>query len=119
MKVTLLTFGDIQDDIKDEIQKMIPTEEERYEKEIQRIIGNNTSEEEEEEDGIRTVYIDPTKYYKEVEFFFRIENVKGMYLSPLKWQENPIMVILLNDKEYNCKFDKDNYIKLSEHLNNY
>jgi hypothetical protein len=29
------------------------------------------------------------------------------------------MIILLNDMEYNCKFDSDIYNKLKEHLNNY
>ena len=115
MKVILLTLDNIEEDIKQEIKGMLPSKEEDEERELRRIISGD----DERNDLPTTLFIDTTKLYKETEYFFRIESVKGLYLSPLQYRENPMMIILLNDREYNCKFDSDIYNKLKEHLNNY
>ena len=115
MKVILLTLDNIEEDIKQEIKGMLPSKEEDEERELRRIISGD----DEQNDLPTTLFIDTTKLYKETEFFFRIESVKGLSLSHLQYKANPMMIILPNDREHTCKFDLDIYNKLKEHLNNY
>lgn len=113
MEVTALVLENIEEVIQNEISNSMPSEEELENRKIQKLIGNF-----EDEEDSKDILINVTKYYKEIQFFFRLNAVDAVFLSTLEWKEKPIMVILLAGKEYNCVYENTKYETIKNYLNN-
>jgi len=104
MKVKLLLIENLEEDIKKDINSYLPTQEELERRKLDRLLGKSDYEE-----GWEQISINIHKYHKEVDFYFKLENISGVFLSTIEWKNNKIMIILLDGLEYNCIYDEEAY----------
>lgn len=110
MKVTLLLLENVEKEIGKDINNIFSMEDEE-ERKLNRLLGK-------EEEPREPIIIDITKYYKKSSFYFKKTDVKGIYMSSNITIDNEnIMVILLDGKEYDCIFDEEIFEELKEQLN--
>ena len=113
MQVKLLLLENVEADLQNEIQSMLKmNEEDEEERRLRRIIGGDDEDEEP-----KHLFVNMTKYYKEVDFYFKKTDVSGLFISTLKRESSPIMVIVLMGKEYDCVFNQEIYDELLNYLN--
>jgi len=116
MKVRLLLLEDIESDIKNEIQSFLDNEkEDEEERRIRRIIGGD---DEDDVEKPKHLFVNMSKYYKETEFYFKKEDVTGLFLSSMVRNDSKIMVIMVCGKEYDCLYDQEIFDELINYLNN-
>lgn len=114
MKVKLLLLEGVEKEIDEEVRNQLgkrPNLSE-YDKILAEIKGQDT-----EQDIPPTIYVDMTKYFKITDFYFRKEDVVGLFLSTKEVKEQAIMVIITIAGEYDCIFDEQVFDELKEFLN--
>jgi hypothetical protein len=115
MKVKLLLLENLETEIKNEIQLFLDDqEEESEERRIRRIIGGD---DEDEVEKPKQLFVNMSKYYKETDFYFKKEDVTGLFLSSMVRNDSNIMVIMLQGKEYDCLYDQEIFDELINYLN--
>jgi len=115
MKVKLLLLEGVEKEIEDEVKSQLEehSETSEYERVLSEIEGRAN------EKQSSTIFIDVTKYLKTTDFYFKIQDVKGLFMSTSITKFNDkVMVLLLNDREYDCIFDKDIFEKIKNYLEN-
>jgi len=113
MKVQLLVLENIEQEIQNEVKNQICENNlSGYDKVLRELEGENVDEN-------QPIFIDVTKYLKTTDFYFKIQDVKGLFMSTSITKFNDkVMVLLLNDREYDCIFDKDIFEKIKNYLEN-
>ena len=114
MKVKLLLLEDIDKDIENEVKNQLDREENlsAYDRVLAEMEGRDVEE-------TSTIYVDVTKFYKTTDFYFKKEDVKGLFMSSKLTKNNQkIMVIIIDGQEYDCLFDEIIFEELKEFLNN-
>ena len=113
MKVTLLVLEGVEKEMQEDLMKHLNQEEQlsQYEKVLAELEGRDIEK--------VPIYIDVNKFLKTTEFYFKKENVKGLFMSNklTKFKEK-IMVIIIDGQEYDCLFDEAIFEELKEFLNN-
>lgn len=120
MKVKLLLLEGVEKEINEDIQQQLMSEESmglsEQEREYNRVIAQMMGKETEEPEN-KTIYVDMTKFYKETDFYFKKEDVAGLFMSTKTFRDQKIMVIILGN-EYDCVYEEKVFNKLVEFLNN-
>lgn len=113
MKVQLLVLENIEQEIQNEVKNQIGENNlSGYDKVLRELEGEKVDEN-------QPIFIDVTKYLKTTDFYFKIQDVKGLFMSTSITKFNDkVMVLLLNDREYDCIFDKDIFEKIKNYLEN-
>lgn len=114
MKVKLLLIEDLEKNLKEELEKEISSlkEESDYQRVLNEINGIETDKNE-------NIFIDLSKYYKETDFYFKKSDVSGIFLSHRKTVKNQkIMIIIINNEEYDCLYNENVFTELINFLNN-
>lgn len=115
MKVKLLLLEGVEKEIENEVESQLGKQEHLsdYEKVVAELGGN-----EQENNFPKRIYVDVTKYYKMTDFYFKKEDVTGLFMSTNKVRGEGIMVINIIGKDYDCLFDGQIFNELKDFLNN-
>lgn len=110
MKVQLLVLENIEQEIQNEVKNQIGENNlSGYDKVLRELEGENVDEN-------QPIFIDVTKYLKTTDFYFKIQDVKGLFMSTsITKFNNKVMIIVIEGNEYECIFDE----KIFEELKNY
>lgn len=116
MKVQLLLLEGIEKEIEDDVKSQLGKRDNLsdYEKLVANLAGESIEEEQQS-----TIFVDVTKFFKTSDFYFKKEDVKGLFMSSKLTKNNQkIMVIIIDGQEYDCLFDETIFEELKEFLNN-
>lgn len=112
MQVKLLLLEGVEKEIENEVRNQLEEHSEisEYERVLSEIEGRTS------ENQQSTIFIDVTKYLKTTDFYFKIQDVKGLFMSTsITKFNNKVMIIVIEGNEYECIFDE----KIFEELKNY
>lgn len=115
MKVKLLLLEGVEKEIENDVRDQLGEHSEisDYERVLSEIEGRTI------ENQQSTIFVDMTKFYKTTDFYFRKTDVKGLFMSSKLTKNNQkIMVIIIDDQEYDCLFDESIFEELKDFLNN-
>ena len=115
MKVKLLLLEGVEKEIEDEVKSKLNEREtlSTYDKVLAEIDGRGEVNEQ------STIFVDMSQFFKTTEFYFNKKDVKGLFMSKkLTKDKEKIMVIILDNQEYDCLFDEVIFEELKEFLNN-
>ena len=113
MKVKLLVLENIEQEIQKEVKNLLKDDEKTsYDKVLAEIEGRKDESEENQH-----LFIDVSKFLRTTDFFFKKEEVKGLFMSTNVTKFNDkIMVILIDGKEYDCIFEESIFEELKNYL---
>jgi len=115
MKVQLLLLEGVEKEIEDEVRNQLEEHSEisDYERVLSEIEGRTS------ENKQSTIFVDMTKFFKTTDFYFRKNDVKGLFMSSKLTKNNQkIMIIIIENQEYDCLFDESIFEELKDFLNN-
>lgn len=115
MKVTLLLLEGVEKEIENEIRNQLGETDNlsNYDRVLAEIDGKG------EENQQQTIFVDMTKFFKTTDFYFKKTSVRGLFMSSNLTKNNQkIMIILVENQEYNCLFDETIFEELKQFLNN-
>jgi len=113
MKVQLLVLENIEQEIQNEVKNQIGENNlSGYDKVLRELEGENVDEN-------QPIFIDVTKYLKTTDFYFKIQDVKGLFMSTsITKFNNKVMIIVIEGNEYECIFDEKIFEELKNYLEN-
>jgi hypothetical protein len=114
MRVQLLLLEGFEKEIEDEVRNQLEEHSEisDYERVLSEIEGRTNDQQ-------STVFVDMTKFFKTTDFYFRKNDVKGLFMSSKLTKNNQkIMIIIIENQEYDCLFDETIFKELKDFLNN-
>ena len=114
MKATLLLLEGVEKEIENEVRNQLEEHSEisDYERVLSEIEGRTNDQQ-------STVFVDMTKFFKTTDFYFRKNDVKGLFMSSKLTKNNQkIMIIIIENQEYDCLFDESIFEELKDFLNN-
>ena len=115
MKVKLLLLEGVEKEIEDEVKSQLEehSETSEYERVLSEIEGRAN------EKQSSTIFVDVTKFYKTTNFYFRKTDVRGLFMSSKLTKNNQkIMIIIIENQEYDYLFDESIFEELKDFLNN-
>lgn len=115
MKAKLLLLEGVEKEIDEDVKSQLSKKQNlsEYEKVVAEISGQDS-----EQIQPMTIYVDMTKYYKVTDFYFKKEDVIGLFLSTKEVKGQAVMVIITVANEYDCLFDAQIFEELKQFLNN-
>lgn len=115
MKATLLLLEGVEKEIENEVRNQLGGQENLsdYDRVVAEINGKI------DENQQQSIFVDMTKFFKTTDFYFKKTDVKGLFMSTKVTKTNQkIMIILVDNQEYECLFDEVIFEELKEFLNN-
>ena len=113
MKVQLLLLEGVEKEMQEDLMNQLNQKEQlsQYDKVLAELEGREIEQ--------KPIYIDVRKFFKTTDFYFKKEDVKGLFMSSKLTKNNQkIMVIIIDGQEYDCLFDEIIFEELKEFLNN-
>ena len=114
MKATLLLLEGVEKEIENEARNQLGEQDNLsgYDRVLAEIDGRTNDQQ-------STVFVDMTKFFKTTDFYFRKNDVKGLFMSSKLTKNNQkIMIIIIENQEYDCLFDESIFEELKDFLNN-
>lgn len=113
MKVQLLLLEGVEKEMQEDLMNQLNQKEQlsQYDKVLAELEGREIEQ--------KPIYIDVRKFFKTTDFYFKKEDVKGLFMSTkLTVSGDKIMIIIIDNDEYECLFDEVIFEELKKFLNN-
>ena len=113
MKVQLLLLEGVEKEMQEDLMNQLNQKEQlsQYDKVLAELEGREIEQ--------KPIYIDVRKFFKTTDFYFRKIDVKGLFMSTkLTVSGDKIMIIIIDNDEYECLFEEVIFEEIKEFLNN-
>ena len=113
MKVQLLLLEGVEKEMQEDLMNQLNQKEQlsQYDKVLAELEGREIEQ--------KPIYIDVRKFFKTTDFYFKKEDVKGLFMpTKLTVSGDKIMIIIIDNDEYECLFEEVIFEEIKEFLNN-